>query len=438
MLREAYGLVAPASVRVRIEPAWRAICREEADRRQARDNRRRDRWGRGLSADPHYLGLLAECAVADYLGLSVNFQYGHDAGFDLKCRGIKIDVKGSRNFPLIRELRAKKCHRFVFATVNDEYATLLGWIPYERVVRCDMVPSVAHHLNYRICPWDLEPMEALKRAPAALNLLRYPGGKARLWKGCLDGFMPESGSLFAPHRYVEPMVGGGGVALRTLARTDFKRVLLADLDYSLIALWRQVRDNPRELAGLVEKWLPNVDDWYRSKEIDGNRRESQLVLAFNKLVLHYASHAGIGYMAGGPQGGRDQANAQYPIGCRWNPDRILASIRKAHKLIQGAEIVWCSFRDIELRSGDFVYGDPPYIGAGAGLYRHPFHSDDHRVFASWIRRADDWVVTYDKHPMVYELYRGCTICEFRNATGNNKRPGSSDQSRTELVIRPGG
>ena len=408
MIVEKKGRVAPTAVDIEIEAGWNVFCEVEAKRRQDRDNARGDEWGKGLTENPHMVGLIAECAFAKYMGLYVDFGKNYDNGFDFVCNKLKIDVKGtgSLEMPLIKELANKRCHRFVMAVVRPKFVSLLGWISWEDAQAKPLVKSRsrrASHMNHEIEPHDLSPMSQMRRNKPGTNLLRYPGGKSKLWKGKLEKVMPACGGLFSPERYVEPFLGGGSVAIRNLTRTKFKSVLLADKDLSLVELWKCVRDESFLLAGRVSKWKPNVDDWYKSKELDGVAGDP-VDVAMNKLILQYCSHGGIGYLAGGPQGGKKQ-NSVYLIGCRWNADRIIRTILDFSKLLEGVDIIHCDFEQIELRCGDFVFADPPYAAAGEGLYRHSFSTMDHVRLKAWLTRGNqDWVATYDDCDLIRGLY----------------------------------
>jgi DNA adenine methylase len=432
MLVETKGRISPTEIDIQIESGWEVFCQEEAKRRQERDNARADEWGKGLSKEAHMVGLIGECAFAKYMGKHVDFGRNYDNGFDFVCGGLKVDVKStaSQKIPLIKQLEKKKCHRFVMAVVRSGVVSLLGWISWEDVQSKPLVKALkGNHMNHQIEQQDLFPMAEMRRSKPGANLLRYPGGKSKLLRQ-LERVMPPGGGLFSPERYVEPFLGGGSVAISNLMRTQFKSVLLADKDFSLIALWKCVRDTPLLLVSQVSKWRPNVEDWYKAKDLDGIEGDA-VTVAMNKLILQYCSHAGIGYLAGGPQGGKRQ-DSEYKIGCRWNADRIVRTIQAFSKLLNGVEIVHCDFEQIELRCSDFVFADPPYAIAGESLYRHSFLTHDHMRLKEWITcGGQEWVVTYDDCDLIRDLYSGHTISEIVNATGNNN-------SKVELIITKDG
>lgn len=57
------------------------------------------------NVEAHYCGLKAECAVASYLhiDMDMSLSYAGDSGYDLKMRGVTIDVKMS-----VRDLKVNK------------------------------------------------------------------------------------------------------------------------------------------------------------------------------------------------------------------------------------------------------------------------------------------------------------------------------------------
>jgi DNA adenine methylase len=61
----------------------------------------------------------------------------------------------------------------------------------------------------------------------------------------------------------------------------------------------------------------------------------------------------------------------------------------------------------------FVYLDPPYYAQGAALYKHAMTDGDHQRLASLVQRCSfQWVLSYDDHPFVRELYQWAEIGSF--------------------------
>lgn len=86
-----------------------------------------------------YVGLLGETVVKKYLGIDTKFSNGFDGGFDLKHKGMKVDVKTMgrmvnpkpyyvNNF--IAYQSDFKCDAYVFCSINKKTSelTLCGWV----------------------------------------------------------------------------------------------------------------------------------------------------------------------------------------------------------------------------------------------------------------------------------------------------------------------
>ena len=52
-----------------------------------------------------------------------------------------------------------------------------------------------------------------------------------------------------------------------------------------------------------------------------------------------------------------------------------------------------------------MYIDPPYYMQGRKLYRHHYTDSDHETLAKYITaQGYPWLVSYDDHPRIRELY----------------------------------
>jgi DNA adenine methylase len=256
-----------------------------------------------------------------------------------------------------------------------------------------------------------------------LNIIRYPGSKAKLDKFICRYFSPEKWlGLFndPPNPYVEPFVGSGAIAWKVLpalggGRT---RVIINDIDPGIAELWRVTRDAPKELIRYIAGFDPlgDPDAFYRFKEQDGCPTLDPVRRAFQKLVLHQTSFSGLGFKAGGPLGGRDQSS-EYNRACRWNPTRLAKNILDCHALMKRfrLEVSNKDFAEVlaPLQANAFVYLDPPYYVQGEALYKHSMTDADHARLAQQLRRAPyRWILSYDDCERVRELYSWATINTF--------------------------
>lgn len=280
------------------------------------------------------------------------------------------------------------------------------------------------------------------------RLLRYPGSKAKLVPHIMRAFPDQLLSPLFQHQeleYIEPFVGGGAVALRVLDALRGARertlVRLYDKDPHLVCLWNAIIKSPDELAQMVRDHdAPTTDDFYRCKEEDGTTIDP-IRAGFQKILLHQLGFGGLGWMAGGPLGGRDQSS-EYNVACRWNPSRIAHDIKRIHSLLAG-------FKSVSVRTQDFtksiaiagersfVYADPPYYTAGPQLYKHAFDDADHVRLADALRVSGaEWVLSYDDHPFIRDLYSWAQIDEVAvRYTVAVARDGSARRKNNELLIR---
>ena len=87
-----------------------------------------------------------------------------------------------------------------------------------------------------------------------LNILRYPGGKQRHLPYFSD-LLPDAYSIKG--NYIEPFVGGASVFLSVNPRKS----ILADINKELIALYKGIKKNPREVWKIYSTF-PNTKKGY--------------------------------------------------------------------------------------------------------------------------------------------------------------------------------
>jgi len=285
-------------------------------------------------------------------------------------------------------------------------------------------------------------------APAGYRpALRYPGSKQKTADAILGRFPRR---VQAAHLrgeiacYAEPFVGSGTIAMTMLPWLPAgTAVILGDTDPGVVAIWRAVYEDPAGLARRLMAFTPSVDEFFRLKALDGRDDADAVELAVRKIALHQMSFSGLG-AKGGPIGGRGQAS-RYSAGCRFNPERHAADIAAQHRLLR-------SFASFEAVRGDFAatlarvpddrrgfaYLDPPYYLRGKKLYVHNMDDAAHRRLADTLRAAAfDWVLSYDDHPRVRQLYQGwAAIDRFEMTASIDNKCNGTRRKATELVITP--
>lgn len=280
------------------------------------------------------------------------------------------------------------------------------------------------------------------------GLIRYPGSKAKLHPHIMRQIPDEIAlGLWSNAReweYREPFFGSGAIGFRVMESLSGNcKVWLNDKDYWLVCLWNSVKDTPRELMKLVMDFTPSPDNFFEFKLQDGKTDVDPLIAGFRKLALHQMSVSGFGVMSGSCLGGKNQDNAEYPVDCRWSPVRLCEHIKNRHKQMKrfGHRLkITCKdfsrlLRNCSTRS--FVYLDPPYWEKGQVLYKHGMKEADHIRLAREIKRLRcDWVLSYDDHPSVRDLYEGCQIEEVSVTYSNATHAKGLRPKNKEILIMP--
>jgi DNA adenine methylase len=249
-------------------------------------------------------------------------------------------------------------------------------------------------------------------------LLRYPGGKGKaadVIVEVLAGFLRTRGP---DCEYREPFFGAGAIGLALLTGSPRpRRVWFNDRDPAICCVWESLLRRPQELAATIGSFEPSVDRYTEFNRDLGRLAciadvADRTATALRKIALHRMSFSGLGTRAGGPIGGWEQSG-DYGVGDRYRPKRLTAfidSLSIALSAVQTHPDV-CSCLDFEqvLRApGDAIfYLDPPYFEKGPELYQFAFDDGDHRRLAEALRGEErPWLLSYDRHPAITELYRG--------------------------------
>jgi DNA adenine methylase len=263
-----------------------------------------------------------------------------------------------------------------------------------------------------------------RRAKPAKSLVRYPGGKQGMIEPILARLTPMFDDLGPEAEYREPFLGGGAVAIAVLKYHPDRPAWLNDADPCLATLWECVMHQPDALMMLVEELNHVLDEKYFylfQRELRSIRTPADLDrygpcwVALAKLGVHLMSYSGLGTRAGGPMGGRQQWKP-YSIRSRYNPARISSTIDEFRSIL-GTRLRegTCTCLPFErlFEPGEAVlYFDPPYIKAGPDLYQLGFNLADHERLASLLKRETrPWLLSYDDHPVIRDLYHGWTRIE---------------------------
>jgi DNA adenine methylase len=241
--------------------------------------------------------------------------------------------------------------------------------------------------------------------PTTLTPLRYPGGKTQFYPLIKD--LLKNNDLIG-HTYIEPFAGGAGIAIKLLINKDVEHIVINDIDPAIYAFWYSTIHHTDDLCSLIEKTPVTIKQWKKQKEIYNNKESKMLEKGFATLFLNRTNVSGI--IKGGIIGGLQQAGT-YSIDARYTKStliekiKIIGEFRKQIDIYNLDAVKLFNFKKIKKLKKTFVNFDPPYVNKGAGLYENSFSKEDHKKLASMIKRCSrKWIVTYDIHPLITELY----------------------------------
>jgi len=248
----------------------------------------------------------------------------------------------------------------------------------------------------------------------ATPFLKWVGGKGQL--------APQLECLFPLEidGYCEPFVGGGAIFFWLQSKNKLKgAVRLADVNPELINAYTVVRDQPLELAALLDEHraLHSKDYYYavRAKSfvqgVEGAARTFYLnKTGFNGLY-------------------RVNSKGQFnvPIGSYDNPQLYgMANLMAASEALHGVELRCQGFEDSIKASSqkDFLYLDPPYVPLSStasftNYVPNGFGSREQCALAKALdaahRRGVRWVLSNSATQEIESLYQDFRIHQI-NAT----------------------
>lgn len=239
--------------------------------------------------------------------------------------------------------------------------------------------------------------------------LRYPGGKGKLAPYILR--VLELNDLVGG-TYVEPYAGGAAVAMELILTGMVKRVHINDLDPAVHAFWECVLTDTDALISKIKGCQVNIENWRKMKDIQKDVNADRLDLAFSTFYLNRTNRSGI--LSAGVIGGLQQ-DGPWKIDARFNKldlsqriEQIALMSGRIHLHNEDAEkLVRRLGRTVSDRN--LFYLDPPYFVKGRDLYMSYYDPDDHASVSETVKglpQRINWVVSYDYHDRIAELYRG--------------------------------
>ena len=258
--------------------------------------------------------------------------------------------------------------------------------------------------------------------------LRYPGGKSRI-TGFISKIIKDNNIVDG--NYVEPFAGGCGVALNLLLSGIVKDIYINDKDRSIYAFWYSILNNCDEFIEKINSVDISVEEWKKQQKIQKNKEDCDLFeLGFSTFFLNRTNRSGI--IKGGIIGGLHQ-NGAWKLDVRFNKEKLIDKILKIVKYKENIHLYNLDAVDFldtivpQLNvANTLFYLDPPYYVKGGQLYMNYFKHEDHVRILNAVRKLKHhWLVSYDNHKEINELYGGIkNITYLLRYTAGTKYNGS--------------
>lgn len=244
---------------------------------------------------------------------------------------------------------------------------------------------------------------------ALVSPLRYPGAKRQLIPFFVDLLAAQPARV---KTFIEPFAGGASVSLHLAARGLVDKVVLGEKDELLHAFWWTAAYDGQWLRDATADIDVSLTQWDAYRRSPGSSRRDWALAA---LFLNRTSFSGIMHPRSGPIGGRAQTS-ENTIDVRFPKDRLIRRLLAVEELAQSGQLAaiyhgtyaqttaWACRRFG--KAGTLLYMDPPFYAKAAQLYRRSFVMSDHQALADYLASTPlPWVLSYDHHDAVVDLYR---------------------------------
>ncbi|HEP2110139.1 TPA: DNA adenine methylase, partial [Streptococcus pyogenes] len=230
-----------------------------------------------------------------------------------------------------------------------------------------------------------------------ISPLRYPGGKSQVYDYVRELVIANDAIT-----YIEPYMGGMGIALKLLLNNNVHKIMVNDYDKAIYAFWYSVLNYTEQLIEKINTTPITIDEWKLQREVQKNKNncDDLLTLGFSTLFLNRTNRSGI--IKAGVIGGLKQ-DGNYKLDCRFNKEKtikkikLIASYKKQIKLYNMDAEKFIRL-NITKTKNSFTFFDPPYYTKGPGLYTNFYNHENHHSLSSTIKHYmsnKNWILTYD-------------------------------------------
>lgn len=254
-------------------------------------------------------------------------------------------------------------------------------------------------------------------------MVPWMGGKLRL--------VPQILALLPHHHTYVEVFGGSGAVLLNKAPSPVE--IWNDLDGELVNLFMTVRDHPAEFIRHVRSlpYARTLRQAWRTQFYGGAWPKDRFERAVRYYYLVRSSF--FGHIDKGWRFALKTDEATRMYNCVGEVEQIaqrLIGVQIDHKDFQ--ECIRCYDR-----ANVAMYCDPPYYGAVP--YRKkipPFTEQCHLDLARILAKLRcKWLLTYNDHPRIRELYKGFKTTEVATRLNTDKMATANRRLQRQLIIR---
>lgn len=264
------------------------------------------------------------------------------------------------------------------------------------------------------------------------TLMRYPGAKTKL----LPQIFPFiEASLKDRKIFCDAFVGGGSVALHIAEKYPEIKLHLNDKDSYVFAFWKILAANNKDDLSILKEMVsvqPTIELYYKLRK---EEPKNLIEAAYRAIFFNRCSFSGDMRRSASPIGGKAQLS-KYKVDCRYNVQKLLQKIDEISNLLAGrTEVSNEDINSLDNYENICTYYDPPYVKMGAQLYQEHMNYVEHKKLSETLKEQKNWVLSYDNHPDVLDLYSWADI-HFIDATYCIRGTKSNWHKTKEVLILP--
>lgn len=215
---------------------------------------------------------------------------------------------------------------------------------------------------------------------------------------------------------VSPFMGGGVVEVNFAYNFGIP-VYAYDLYSPLVNFWKQYLDNPSTLMWRVKQILEHhsKEVYHKRESLSNSFANIRKIKSLREMAAMYYLWNKLGHCGKVIEDWKPYV-ADFDFDLDGKPYRIrgtqylaivsqqiLDFYEKYHRLLK-VNVGCCDFATALERHPDcLAFCDPPYP-VDHRLYQHEFSEDDHRRLAETLKTHEDWILCYNEHPLIRELY----------------------------------